>query len=334
MPADTLISEVIASKPQAIVVNSLDTVEEIGKLFEQKEIISAPVWDDELKKYIGFIDIIDVVAYACLVAHTTIDSKKELTSSYLKERYSIFSKDELEQFSFSFGIADEILKLPGSERRKMYQFQQNAKLLNVMTILSAHHRVLVEQATPSWWSIVDIFKSSNQKICSQTDIVQFIANHAKEPRFAAWKEQVDLTLRHFNFDTDFLTITPETRSLDGFLKMLDGETNAVGIVDQNGVLISTLTASDLRGIDSDGLRDLVLPVTEFLEKRIPYTIHPAITCRIDEKLMEAMNKMLSAKKHECWIVDASGKPIQMITMRKIVSLFAQLRHPEHSETTQ
>eukprot|EP01118_Nematostelium_gracile_P012311 TRINITY_DN4481_c0_g1_i1.p1 TRINITY_DN4481_c0_g1~~TRINITY_DN4481_c0_g1_i1.p1 ORF type:complete len:345 (-),score=84.44 TRINITY_DN4481_c0_g1_i1:3-1037(-) len=334
MPTETLISEVVSSKPPCTVVNTLDTVEEVGKLFHEKNIISAPVWDDEQKKYIGFIDIIDIVAYACLVAHTTIDRKRELTSSYLKERYSIFSKDELEQFSFSFGIADEILKLPGSERRKMYHFQANAKLINVMTILSSHHRVLVEQQSESWWTILNVFKDSNQKICSQTDIIDFITKHSNEPRFALWDEQLARPLKQFNFEPKFLTITPETRALDGFLKMLDGETNAVGVLDRDGVLISTLTASDLRGIDSENLKDLVLPVTEFLEKRIPYTIQNSITCKNDETLGDTMRKLLEGKKHECWIVDNQGRPIQLITMQKIVTIFAQLRHPDNTHASQ
>jgi hypothetical protein len=63
-----------------------------------------------------------------------------------------------------------------------------------------------------------------------------------------------------------VTINWKERALDGFMKIQRNFISAVAIVDDDGKLIGTLSASDLRGIDGHRLKLMLLPALDFLKE--------------------------------------------------------------------
>jgi len=261
---------------------------------------------------------VDIVTYAVVVAHSALE-KKELTSSLLKERFSLFTEEELQKFNFSYGTVGELLLLPGSEKRRMYIFQSNANLFNVMKILTEHQRVLVQHVSKSMFSFMSYFDSLETKICSQTDIIKYICAHIKDSRFT-WGTQINKSMEDLNLPTSYVSITLRERAIDGFLKMLDANATACAILhDSNGQLMATLSASDLRGITAESLDQILQPVMEFFRTMTGDRPPPPLTCESKQPLLDVLNKMLLNKKHECWLVDDSFRPISLITMTNIIA---------------
>jgi len=314
------LDQIVAAKSSAVFVTTETTVENTAKLLAKKNFRSAPVYDDHEGRFVGFIDEMDILEYAVIYAHHALE-KKELKADHLRDKYSHFNKEELESFSLHVGEVKSILKLPGAERRRIFVFQSNARLSNAMKILKDNERVLVEHVIKPYDNGVFIGRLMNKihritqhKICSQTDVLRYIVQHSRE-----LKEDVlnSLKVKDVNTDQSLVTITVEDRAIDGFLKMLESKADACAILDNQGKIVATLSASDLRGMTDDNLKNILLPVMEFLPSMTGSKSSP-LTCFENDQLVVVMKKILKASTRRCWLVDNQFRPIRLISMGKII----------------
>ena len=100
-----------------------------------------------------------------------------------------------------------------------------------------------------------------------------------------------------------------------------GKVGALGIVDTNGELVGTLSASDVRGMQEQDLPQLFLPVMTFLRKRGINNRKP-IFVGIESTLEEVIKEMLDGRVHRVWICSDDKKPIGVVTMTDIVRLWS------------
>ena len=125
------------------------------------------------------------------------------------------------------------------------------------------------------------------------------------------------------------TISLNERAVDGFLKILDYKCNACAVVDENGRLVASLSASDLRGMTNAKLRTILLPVMEFfpamtgkpyyiVPKSLGFKAPPPLVCLADDKLVDTMKIIIKASTRRCWLIDRSYKPLGLISMGKII----------------
>lgn len=114
------------------------------------------------------------------------------------------------------------------------------------------------------------------------------------------------------------SITVEETAIVGFLKMLDAKTNACAVVDLDGKLVASLSASDLRGMTNEKLRTILLPVTEFFLAMTGFKPPFPLTCNPEDKLVDTMKKILKASTRRCWMVDANLRPTGLVSMGKII----------------
>lgn len=80
---------------------------------------------------------------------------------------------------------------------------------------------------------------------------------------------------------------------------------ALPVVDaEDGGLVGTITASDLRGLGVEGVRDLILPVLEWKARLHPesHLQSPARCCSLDTTLGEAAKMILEHNIHRLWFV--------------------------------
>jgi len=159
-----------------------------------------------------------------------------------------------------------------------------------------------------------LHKTGSYKICSQTDVLRYIANHAR-------REESLRTIRASECADNkrITTITTNERAIDGFLKMLEQKSEACAVVDGNGVLVASLSASDLRGLTDEKLKGIVLPVLDFFRvmngsKGAP----PPLTCMANEPLLDVTRKILKSSNRRCWMVDEYFRPISLVPMGRII----------------
>jgi CBS domain-containing protein len=108
-------------------------------------------------------------------------------------------------------------------------------------------------------------------------------------------------------------------ALDGFRKMYIQGVSSVAVVSVvDGHLVANLSASDVRGVTSENVRDVQEPVMSFLTRHYQKPYHP-VTSYASEKLYDVVLKMITAKVHRVWVVDAAYKPIGIVTISDILS---------------
>jgi len=123
---------------------------------------------------------------------------------------------------------------------------------------------------------------------------------------------------------DLITVSKQDTALAGFTLVFENQkTHAVAVTDSEGKLIANLSASDLRGITSEALPQLLLPIEDFLrrrsgtDERADKLPHP-VTCSSRSTLAEVLNIVITAKVHRVWIVDSAQRPLHAITLEEVL----------------
>jgi len=105
--------------------------------------------------------------------------------------------------------------------------------------------------------------------------------------------------------------------------LVRNELTALPVVDAQGALILTISASDFRGIEISNFADILLPVGDFLAKSRGPAFTPAnVTCKATDSLHDVLAKLLANKVHRVWIVNAAYLPIGVITLTDIIKKFS------------
>jgi CBS domain-containing protein len=110
----------------------------------------------------------------------------------------------------------------------------------------------------------------------------------------------------------------------------DNNINAIGVVDDKGVLIGSLSTSDIKflGYDVRFFKLLSNTVESYLNgiriydkyRTIPSDRDP-ITCTQDASLASVLNTLLYYGIHHMYIVDVEGKPIGIVSLQDILTEF-------------
>lgn len=106
---------------------------------------------------------------------------------------------------------------------------------------------------------------------------------------------------------------------------------ALPVVDDEGKIIANFSISDLKGITSKNFKDLLLPVKAFLDKRSSQeenfrcerSLHP-LTVHRHDPLEETIYKMVATRVHRLWVVDDSNRPIGTVSTTDLMRAFLQL----------
>jgi len=159
---------------------------------------------------------------------------------------------------------------------------------------------------------------ATNELVTQSDLVRWIF-HARyafgETTYTQRVEVADQLVGFFNHKP--IVIRDTETAIEGFRKAAIANIHGVGIVDANGVLVGTLSASDLRSLDAEHLRFATLPSIEFVKKFSPASAKPVTATKTDS-LRTVMQRMLEHRVHRVWIVDAENKVVGVITMSDII----------------
>lgn len=88
-------------------------------------------------------------------------------------------------------------------------------------------------------------------------------------------------------------------------------------------IVGNLSESDLRGLNTDRLLDLLFPVLDYL-KQFHGVVRKPVTVTVDSTFEQVVDKVLSEKVHRVWVVDAQNKPIGALSMSDIVAKLTKL----------
>lgn len=278
-------------KGQVIV---LDSTEQVVKGFQtllDNHILSSPIWDAKENKYIGFLDIRDLISFCVFIHDNNMQAENLL--------------DIVNFGAKMFKHATDGVTLPYLARRNPFHaIKHGASLKDVVDILARGvRRVPV---------VDDNGKVIN--IVSQSSIVQFLNKHLAEVK-SVFEEKVE----NVNIGTSpVISVSKETRAIDVFRMMDHHMRSGVAVTDGSGTLIGYTTGLDLKlFIQTPSVSVLQLPILQFLAQIRSQSIDiatPVTSLSLHEPLTLLIGKLAATRSHRIFIVTSDYHPAKVVSI--------------------
>jgi len=275
---------------------NLDTV---LNTLREKRLISLPVVDVTSRTCIGVIDVLDIVSF--------VSEKFPGPPVFSKETIENYGREILQNYSLRQILA---LIADRSKFREMSPVQACSTLYQLLTAFSMGiHRVPIVDGQ---LNIINFI--------SQSDILQFFAAH---PHLLC--ENGRQTLEYLGLcKADVRFAREDAIVIDALRVISSSRISALPILNVDGQLVATFSASDLRGIQSSDFVNLLLPVKEFLKIYSRKSLFP-LTCFPIDTLEYVIYKIAATKVHRLWCVDDRNHLLGVLSITDVMKPFAMLK---------
>jgi len=272
----------------------------IGQVFErlvENKILSMPVYSPKAHKWVGFVDMIDLVHHALNELNIT---QSELQVSDLGQ---IFAS------KFADQACSSIVGL--SKRNPYMPVEQQAPVTSAIELMIKWrvHRVPVVDSDGDLLTVV-----------TQSHVARLIYKW-----LARYERLADSTVEQLQLGyKEVFTVKEDESAIDAFRRIYDSAVSAVGVVNEEGKLVGNVSASDLKAIGYDGklLSRLFVPVREFIKETRPDGIS-AISVTSRATFSQVLDKLITNHIHRVYVVDGDSKPIGVISLLEILQAFHQ-----------
>jgi len=256
-------------------------------LMEDNNIVSIPVVCLEKRRYLGMLNVLDIVAY--LAANFTSSSQE--------------NRQELAAALRTVSVA-EVLKSNREPFLPLYATSPLTLLLHVMTTLADEVPIMGSE-----FQIVNIVH--------RLDVLKFIQDNIET--LGSRADCAIHTLVGALHGTSVLETVDTNSSVVDAIKIMDKTgVSELAIVNSTGKLEGNLVAADLRRLSMYNLPRLYEPVSKFVSTSPDCIVwvEPSST------LHNVISKFVETKTPVVWIVDSSTsfRPIDAITQRTIMKL--------------
>jgi len=251
------------------------SIQEALSILQDKNISGAPVVNTKEGKFLGFVDMFDIVT--CLLGVLPLQESDDGAQHF--STTTMAQVIELTSMYQGFPISCWPVK------REMF-------LPKVMELFwTGVHRVPVLSADNN---IINVL--------TQSDVLTFMAQnmHLLEP--SSRKK----TLAQCNLGGVPPLTARETDKTSTVVKLLhDKRITALPVLNEEGQVTANFSISDLKGLNGKNFKDIFLPVKSYLEKRASSSdasfhcersLHP-LTVNIEDGLEETIYKMVATRVH-------------------------------------
>ena len=286
------LSCLIHNKPNLILVPATTPLNDALAVMHQHNITSVVVERDG--NFLGFVSTIEIMTE---LAFGSFEWEKP-------------NPEEFELIKSSEKTVESVLNI-NKKTQQIHYFKANDLLINVFEPMSKGvRRVLVSTNFGTY------------RIVSQTDVVSYVATHLQ-------LLNLPIDLKQSIVDAKLVTDPPKQEiwkidgtetALNGFRFLVLRNILSAPVVDENGAILTSLSASDLRGVRSENLKAVLLPTTEYLTN-VYGALIPPITCSINDSLQLVVLKLAAARVKRIWIVNGDNKPIGAVSLRSVIGLF-------------
>jgi len=298
----TKVEELIkhSTKPLVYVENTA-TVEQAFKCLTENNILGAPIFDKKQNKYVGLVDMIDILTFLVKVFHEA--EHRSMSIQKLVSLSEHFKKLNVETISDL------------SRRNPWVPVKAGSSLKSVVEILAYQHvhRVPI---------LGDDGKVVN--IITQSDIVAFISAHLDKFGSELDKSIGDLGLG----SSPVVQIPIESTVIQAFDLIVENRISAVAVVDASHHLIATISVRDLRGVtlDTNIMERMHSPLRLFLEALIDPKIdatNPAISCTSKDSYKTVIIKLVATRVHRIFVINEGRQPVAVVSLSDLLSVLVK-----------
>jgi len=293
--ANTSVRDIMVGFSQLVDVEANECILDAFTKITEARVLSVPVYDDRRQKYIGFLDLVDIV-------HHFLETLTQVEAS---QGYSAFKA------RFSKIKCKDVMDLSGRNPYNPVADEDPLGAVISMMNEAEVHRVPVVDDGGELVSLL-----------SQSRIVAFLTNHVlKIPYAHKTMEELHLGLR------PVVSVIDSDLTVKGFELIRKEKISGIGMVNAAGELKGVLSVTDLRSIGYDDklFQRLYMPVGEFLELALesnPKKPKTPIVISPQDTLAQVLDVLAKTGLHRLYIVDEARKPIGIVSLTDIIRLFA------------
>jgi len=278
-----------------IVVNSNEQPLQGFQRLLDNHILSAPVYDDAAGKYIGFLDIRDLVSFCVFIN----DNNNETSNLTDLVNYGV------KMFKHA---VDGVTVTYLSKRNPFHSINKGASLKEAFDMLARGLRRV---------PVVD----ENGKIVniiSQSTVLQFIHHNIEHLKGIANKHVSELGI-----GTEHpLSLKKDDSAINVFRILETHGKSGVAVVDDRGVLVANTSGQDLKlFVKTPTLSLLQVHIIEFLKRIRSESIDitaPVITVKPSDTFTMVVAKLAATKVHRIFVTDDDFKPIRVISITDVL----------------
>lgn len=308
-----IIADLINGKNPLIEIDGDKNITDCLQTMKEHNILSLALSKQKSDKKLlyGVVDTFDIM---CHIAVSTNVEK----STHTTEDFEQLAKLNQTKLSEIFGFSEENRFL------HLYSPSDNVdKLLD--HFCKGIHRGIVTSEPPKMISQFDVIKyiHSNLHLVPES-VLQSSLSKLNITRSGLYK-----VINHTEtiVDADVVSINVTDVTIHAIRKMVKEQLFAAPVVDLSagGKIVSTISASDFRGLTADAIARLVyLPVGEFLHQIALLNSNQiaAPVCFEDSVTLETVLKSIVTNHiHRVWIVNAQGKPKGVVSLSDLIHFF-------------
>jgi len=299
----TKLEKLIGSKQNAIYCRDSDSIEEAAGIMEQNNILSMPVWSTVEGRWLGTVDVMGLTKYTTLGCYT---DKLGFPGKYSSERVTSL-------LAHSESLTGHVFKIA-----LLYDDDTLLRMMNVLSRMQIHRGFQMRRSE----MMSSQHLSTKIYVISQSDIVRFLHRNISQQLFNA---PISAVLSPIQVHT----VNVMDHAMDGFVRIWTSGVQAVAVVDNHQKLIDTLSDADLRGMNADKLKNLLLPIGEF-KNAMGIKKMPNVACSPLTPIRDVLRTVAETGVHRVWVLE-NDIPVNVVSLTNILNLFLGNKIPPTSQ---
>jgi len=297
------VEDVAVKGKEIVIVEASDPIPHILNTLVKNNILCAPVYDKSVEKFIGLVDMLDLVTFIV----ETVDCVESLSSDYVK----FLQKDDL----FKRNSAKDIADL--SKRNRMCPLPLGSSLFEAIETMvrNSVQRIPIMEVNQKG----DFLKIHS--ILTESNVISFLAKNSCN--LDLW---VNKPIKELGFHSKkVISIDVNRPAIEAFRLMVKFRISGLPVLDHEGKVLANISARDLRAIANDQrmFHYLFLDIGELvthirLSEASSKTIHPSISCSFDDSLQKVIAKLAAAHIHRIYVTE-NRLPSSVVSLHDIIT---------------
>jgi len=303
------------------------------KLLSDNNILSAPVYDEETEKYLGFFDLNDAMTMIFTLDMITSIIPEEWMDVSVQARLNRQKEEE------TIKIADIF---EGSESAEPEMFEKRAEFLPVKEDTPIEDVIEILSKTARRVPVM----GKNGRICKI--ISQSLITKSLEESLEKLEQGGSVPEIFSKSIKDIAELKPKPvfsimasdTTREAFLKILENKVSGIAVLDEDRKLLTSISTKDIRmfksmdevieqrvdSVTGDAKSVMDMVATEFVQNvRAKYESRgqshaPAVSVTENCSLRKVIGKLAATKMHRIFVVDKDDFPVGVVSVSDIAKI--------------
>jgi len=295
-----------------IVIDSTESIQNAIRILLTNNIYSAPLYDSNEEKYLGFIDLVDLVTFIVTTVEATSSSSENTQERLIHHHDKLEFINKTQQ-----GDLKDLAK-----KNPFISIEKGSCFIDALFLFC--------ETRTRRMAIVDFDTDTVTNILTQSAVVSWLSKHVKLLPFAHDTVQ-DLKLGF----KKVLTVDSTSNAIDAFKLMANNRITSVGLTDTEGKLVSVLSVKDIKVLNMANpfkllFHSAIKYVQSVRESEVQESI-PTIHCTPKNTLIDILTRISSLRIHRMFVVDENIRPVGIISLGDILQVTLDHRNSKMNE---